>query len=54
MKISHVKNYLLLYIAAVMKKIVHLRMNQEMNDTVLYSRVDNIGKKRRECMGFLG
>lgn len=29
--------------AAVMKKIVHLRMNQEMNDTVLYSRVDNIG-----------
>lgn len=35
-----------------MKKIVHLRMNEEMNDTVLYSRVDNIGKKRRECMGF--
>uniref|UniRef100_K1QMH9 THD domain-containing protein n=1 Tax=Magallana gigas TaxID=29159 RepID=K1QMH9_MAGGI len=28
---------------AVMKKIVHLRMNEEMNDTVLYSRVDNIG-----------
>lgn len=35
-----------------MKKIVYLRMNEEMNDMVLYSRVDNIGKKRCECMGF--
>lgn len=38
-----------------MKKIVYLRMNEEMNDMVLYSRVDNIGKKRCKCMGvFLG
>lgn len=40
--------------AAVMKKIVHLRMNQEMNDTVLYSRVDNFGhcpgNSRTPCM----
>lgn len=34
-----------------MKKIVHLRMNQEMNDTVLYSRVDNIGKKKARMHG---
>lgn len=40
--------------AAVMKKIVHLRMNQGMNDTVLYSRVDNFehcpGNSATPCM----
>lgn len=40
--------------AAVMKKIVHLRVNQEMDDTILYSRVENFehcpGNSATPCM----
>lgn len=43
---------LIITITTIIKKIIHLKINKKINNTVLYSKVNNISKKKHKYIKF--